>query len=44
MVKEMVADVPADVTDPHTLLAQIPPEATHFTVLDVCGAFFYCST
>ena len=36
----MVSDFPAEVPDPHTLLAQIPPEATHFTVLDLRGAFF----
>ena len=39
-INEVVTDFPADVPDPHTLLAQIPPEATHFTVLDLCGAFF----
>lgn len=39
-VNEVVADFTADVPDPHTLLAQIPPEATHFTVVDLCGAFF----
>ena len=39
-VNELVADFPAEVPDPHTLLAQIPPDATHFTVLDLCGAFF----
>ncbi|KAI3367264.1 hypothetical protein L3Q82_008151 [Scortum barcoo] len=39
-VNEVVTDFPADVPDPHTLLAQIPPDATHFTVLDLCGAFF----
>ncbi|XP_047430681.1 uncharacterized protein LOC124999732 [Mugil cephalus] len=39
-VNEVVADFPAQVPDPHTLLAQIPPNATHFTVLDLCGAFF----
>lgn len=39
-VNEVVADFPADVPDPHTLLAKIPPEATHFTVLDFCGAVF----
>ena len=35
-VNEVVADFPAKVPDPHTLLAQIPPDATHFTVLDLC--------
>lgn len=39
-VNEVVVDSPADVPDPHTLLAQVPPEATCFTVLDLCGAFF----
>ncbi|KAM7417008.1 hypothetical protein PAMA_016903 [Pampus argenteus] len=39
-VNEVVADFPAEVPDPHTLLAHIPPNATHFTVLDLCGAFF----
>ena len=39
-VNEVVADFPAEVPDPHTLLAQIPSDATHFTVLDLCGAFF----
>lgn len=39
-VNEVVADFPTEVPDPHTLLAQIPPDATHFTVLDLCGAFF----
>ena len=39
-VNEVVADFPADVPDPPTLLAQIPPDATHFTVVDFCGAFF----
>ena len=39
-VNEVVTDFPAEVPDPHTLLAQIPPEATYFTVLDLCGAFF----
>ncbi len=39
-VNEVVVDFPAEVPDPHTLLAQIPPTATHFTVLDLCGAFF----
>ncbi|KAE8278221.1 hypothetical protein D5F01_LYC23711 [Larimichthys crocea] len=39
-INEVVIDYPADVPDPHTLLAQIPPEATCFTVIDLCGAFF----
>ena len=39
-VNEVVTDFPAEVPDPHTLLAEIPPEATWFTVLDLCGAFF----
>ena len=39
-VNEVVADFPSDVPDSHTLLASIPPEATHFTVVDVCGAFY----
>lgn len=39
-VNEVVVDFPAEVPDPHTLLAQIPPEASHFTVIDLCGAFF----
>ncbi|XP_030580076.1 uncharacterized protein LOC115776499 [Archocentrus centrarchus] len=39
-VNEVVADFPAEVPDLHTLLTQVPPEATHFTVLDLCGAFF----
>ncbi|XP_061634473.1 uncharacterized protein LOC133480455 isoform X2 [Phyllopteryx taeniolatus] len=39
-VNKVVKDFPADVPDPHTLLTQIPPEATHYTVLDLCGAFF----
>ncbi|KAI3360807.1 hypothetical protein L3Q82_012880 [Scortum barcoo] len=39
-VNEVVADFPAEVPDPHTLLAQIPPDAAYFTVLDLCGAFF----
>lgn len=39
-VNEVVADYPAEVPDPHTLLAQIPPDAAWFTVLDLCGAFF----
>uniref|UniRef100_A0A8P4KC93 Peptidase A2 domain-containing protein n=1 Tax=Dicentrarchus labrax TaxID=13489 RepID=A0A8P4KC93_DICLA len=38
-VNEVVTDFPAEVPDPHTLLAQISPDATHFTVLDLCGAF-----
>ena len=33
-VNEVVADFPAEAPDPHTLLAQIPPDATHFTLLD----------
>lgn len=39
-VNEVVTDFSADVPDPNTLLAQILPEATYFTVLDLCGAFF----
>lgn len=39
-VNEIVVDFPADVPDPHTLLAQITPEASYFTVIDLCGAFF----
>lgn len=39
-VNEVVTDFPAEVPDPHTLLAEIPPEAKWFTVLDLCGAFF----
>lgn len=39
-VNEIVVDFPADVPDPHTLLAQVPPEASYFTVIDLCGAFF----
>uniref|UniRef100_A0A3B1IGT4 ribonuclease H n=1 Tax=Astyanax mexicanus TaxID=7994 RepID=A0A3B1IGT4_ASTMX len=39
-VNEVVADFPAEVPDPHTLLAEIPPEASHFTVIDLCGAYF----
>ena len=38
-VNEVNAEFPADAPDPPTLLAQIPPKATHFTVLDLCGAF-----
>lgn len=40
VVNEIVIDFPAEVPDPHTLLAKIPPEASHFTVIDLCGAFF----
>lgn len=39
-INEVVADIAADVPDPHTLLAQIPPEAAYVTVLDLCGAYF----
>uniref|UniRef100_A0A8D3BUP6 Uncharacterized protein n=1 Tax=Scophthalmus maximus TaxID=52904 RepID=A0A8D3BUP6_SCOMX len=35
-VNKVVTDFPAEVPDPHTLLAQIPHEATHFTVLEKC--------
>lgn len=38
-VNEIVVDFPADVPDPHTLLAQIPPDATHFTVIDLWSLF-----
>ena len=34
-VNDVIADFPAEVPDPYTLLAQIPPYATHFTVLDL---------
>ena len=37
---EVVNDFAADVPDSHTLLAQIPPEAACFTVIDLCGTFF----
>lgn len=39
-VNEAVTDFRAEVPDPHTLLDQIPANASHFTVVDLCGAFF----
>lgn len=39
-VNDVIVNFPAEVPDPHVLLAQIPPEAKFFTVIDLCGAFF----
>ena len=33
----------AELANPHTLLTNIPPDATYFTVIDLCGAFFSVS-
>lgn len=32
------------VPDPHTLLSNIPPEARWYTVIDLCPAFFWCTS
>ena len=40
VVNDSIVDFPADVPDPHTLLAQVPVKAAYFTVIDLCGAFF----
>lgn len=37
---EVIVSFPAEVPDPHVLLSAVPPDATHFTVIDLCGAFF----
>ena len=42
-VNDVVEDMHAEVANPHTLLTNIPPDATYFTVIDLCGAFFSVS-
>ena len=39
-VNDVVEDMHAELANPHTLLTNIPPDATYFTVIDLCGAFF----
>ena len=38
-VNKVVADFPADVPDPHALVAKVPPKAMYVTVLDLCATF-----
>lgn len=39
-INEITEDWPAEVPNPHTLLTNVPPTATYFTVIDLCSAFF----
>ncbi len=39
-INEIVEDLPAEVTNPHTLLTNVPPDAKYFTVIDLCSAYF----
>ena len=38
-INDVVVDFHAEVPDPHTLLLDVPPDATCYTVLDLAGAF-----
>ena len=39
-VNEVVEDMPVEVSNPHTVLTNIPVPAKSFTVIDLCSAFF----
>ena len=39
-INEIVVASPAEVPDPHVLLAQIPPESRYYSTCDLCSAFF----
>lgn len=39
-VTEIITDFSGEVLNLTGTEAQIPPDVTHFTVLDLCGAFF----
>ncbi len=39
-INDIVADMPAEVPNPHTLLTNVPPGAKYFMVIDLCSAYF----